>query len=53
MVGTLLDVGSGKTSMTEFENILKGKDRRRAGANAPPYGLYLMDVKYPQSIFIK
>lgn len=53
IVGTLLDVGSGKTSMKEFETIIKSKDRKRAGMNVPAHGLYLMDVKYPQSIFIK
>ena len=53
IVGTLLDVGSGKTSLKEFKEILESKDRRKAGANVPPYGLYLEKVKYPSSVFIK
>ena len=53
VVGTLLDVGSGKTSMHEFTQILQSKDRKRAGANVPPYGLYLTKVTYPQTVFIK
>jgi tRNA pseudouridine38-40 synthase len=53
IVGTLLDVGSGKVSMTEFQAILKSKDRKKAGQNVPPHGLYLTKVKYPNSIFIK
>ena len=53
VVGTLLDVGSGKISMTDFQAILKSKDRKRAGANVPAHGLYLTKVKYPASIFIK
>jgi len=53
IVGTLLDVGSGKVSMTEFQAIVKSKDRKRAGQNVPPHGLYLTKVKYPASIFIK
>jgi len=53
IVGTLLDVGSGKISVEEFQSIIKSKDRKRAGANVPPHGLYLTKVKYPSSIFIK
>jgi tRNA pseudouridine38-40 synthase len=52
IVGTLLDVGTGKTSMKEFNHIIHSKDRRKAGANVPPYGLYLTKVKYPSHIFI-
>ncbi|MBX2961475.1 MAG: tRNA pseudouridine(38-40) synthase TruA [Cyclobacteriaceae bacterium] len=52
IVGTLLDVGTGKISMQEFRSILHSKDRRKAGANVDPHGLYLMQVKYPKSIFI-
>jgi len=53
IVGTLVDVGSGKITMKEFEAILKSKDRKRAGMNVPADGLYLMDVKYPKKIFLK
>ncbi len=53
IVGTLLDVGTGKISMDEFNNIITSKDRKRAGANVEPHGLYLAHVKYPKSIFIE
>lgn len=53
IVGTLLDVGSGKTSLNEFHQILQSRDRKKAGANVPPYGLYLTHVKYPGNTFIK
>ncbi len=53
VVGTLLDVGSGKISMKEFQDILKSKDRKKAGMNVPSEGLYLVRVKYPKSIFIE
>jgi len=46
IVGTLLDVGLGKIGTEEFKNILESKDRSRAGATAPPHGLFLMEVKY-------
>lgn len=51
IVGTLVNVGSGKISMKEFEAILKSKDRKKAGMNVPAEGLYLLDVKYPKRIF--
>jgi tRNA pseudouridine38-40 synthase len=53
IVGTLLDIGTGKTTMDEFKAIIRSKDRKKAGANVPPYGLYLTKVKYPSTIFIK
>jgi tRNA pseudouridine38-40 synthase len=46
IVGTLVDVGLGKTLPAEFEQILKSRDRTRAGATAPAQGLFLMAVKY-------
>lgn len=53
IVGTLLDVGTGKISLQEFEHIINSKDRKKAGMNVPPEGLYLTSVKYPKSIFLK
>lgn len=53
IVGTLLDIGTGKTTMKEFESIIKSRDRKKAGANVPAFGLFLTKVKYPSSIFIK
>ncbi|MEI7555447.1 tRNA pseudouridine(38-40) synthase TruA [Candidatus Chlorohelix sp.] len=46
IVGTLLEVGAGKISLHEFEEIFAACDRRRAGPTAPPCGLYLVSVKY-------
>ncbi len=53
IVGTLLDVGTGKTSLKEFQAIINSRDRKKAGANVPPQGLYLTRVKYPARIFVK
>ena len=53
VVGTLLDVGTGKITQKEFVSILQSRDRRKAGANVPAQGLYLQRVKYPARIFIK
>jgi tRNA pseudouridine38-40 synthase len=46
IVGTLVDVGRGKTSFSEFKEIFGAQDRRRAGMTAPAQGLFLVEVKY-------
>ena len=46
IVGTLLDVGMGKTSIDEFRAIIEAKDRGRAGTSAPAKGLFLVDIGY-------
>ena len=53
LVGTLLNVGYGKTTLKEFAEILRVKDRAAAGQSVPPQGLYLCDVRYPSKVFIK
>ena len=51
IVGTLVDVGSGKVSINEFEELIIAKDRCRAGKSAPAKGLFLTDIEYPEEIF--
>lgn len=46
IVGTLVDVGRGKTSFEEFKEIFGAHDRRQAGMTAPAQGLFLVEVKY-------
>jgi len=46
IVGTLVDVGRGKTSFAEFKEIFEAHDRRRAGMTAPAHGLFLSEVTY-------
>jgi tRNA pseudouridine38-40 synthase len=52
VVGTLLDVGSKKNSIKDFQAIIQSKDRKKAGMNVPAEGLYLTKVKYPASVFL-
>jgi tRNA pseudouridine38-40 synthase len=52
IVGTLLEVGTQKISVKEFQSIVKSKDRKKAGMNVPAEGLYLTEVKYPKNIFL-
>jgi tRNA pseudouridine38-40 synthase len=47
IVGTLVDVGRAVRLPTDIKRILDGRDRRLAGATAPPQGLYLVQVLYP------
>ncbi len=46
LVGTLMDLGTGKMTLPELRIALKSKDRRNAGRTAPAQGLRLVSVKY-------
>jgi tRNA pseudouridine38-40 synthase len=47
MVGSLVEVGLGKWSASDFRAAFEAAERRRCGPVAPPDGLYLMRVDYP------
>jgi tRNA pseudouridine38-40 synthase len=47
MVGTLIEVGKGKLSPADISRILAARDRNASGQTAPPEGLYLMSLEYP------
>ena len=46
IVGTLLEVGSGRFPPGSVKKMLKSRDRRAAGVAAPPQGLCLEEVMY-------
>jgi tRNA pseudouridine38-40 synthase len=46
IVGTLVDVGRGALTVEDFARILAARDRAQAGLNAPPQGLFLVEVTY-------
>lgn len=46
IVGTLVQVGQGALSVDGFREVLRVRDRTRAGVTAPAHGLYLMTVRY-------
>jgi tRNA pseudouridine38-40 synthase len=46
LVGTMLEVSSGKRSVDEFMALLSGRPRSEAGVTAPAHGLYLAGVGY-------
>ena len=47
LVGTMLEIGSGKRPVSDMQKALESKDRKQAGATAPAHGLCLMRVVYP------
>ena len=51
IVGTLLDVGIHKISLSDLHKIIQSKDRYNAGASAPAKGLYLSEIVYPDSVY--
>jgi tRNA pseudouridine38-40 synthase len=52
IVGTMIDVGTGRITVKEFNNIILAKDRCRAGKSALAKGLFLTDIEYPDEIFL-
>ncbi len=53
IVGTLLDVGSGKINSQDLKGIHESGDRSRAGRSVPADGLFLSEVKYPESVYLE
>ena len=46
IVGTMLEVASGRRDLADFERLLGGAARPEAGETASPDGLYLVGVAY-------
>lgn len=53
MAGTLIFVSEGKLEVGDIKDVIKSKDRTRAGVTLPPQGLYLNKVFYGGDIFEK
>ncbi|MEL7024610.1 MAG: tRNA pseudouridine(38-40) synthase TruA [Pseudomonadota bacterium] len=48
IVGMLWHVGSGRSSAAATRGLLEARDRTQAPLAAPPHGLYLTEVRYPE-----
>jgi tRNA pseudouridine38-40 synthase len=46
LVGTMLEVAGGRRPLEDFETLLEGAPRERAGETAPAHGLHLASVSY-------
>lgn len=49
MAGTLVEIGRGRLDSAAMEGIIKARDRRAAGPTLSPFGLYLMEIDYPDA----
>lgn len=47
IVGTLVEVGRGKMSESQFLDVINARNRCEAGTSMPPQALYLWDITYP------
>ena len=46
IVGTLVNVGLHKITLDDFNEIIKSKNREKAGFSVPAHGLYLTKIEY-------
>ena len=52
VVGTLLEVGRHKMTVAQFRQVIESMDRCKAGSSAPANALFLVDVSYPETLFL-
>ena len=52
IVGTLVDVGKGKMTVDDFCRIIEMKNRCAAGNSVPAHALFLVDVGYPEDVYL-
>ena len=52
LVGTMLDVASGRRGKEVMLRLLESEDNREVSPPAPPHGLYLESVKYPSELYL-
>ena len=52
VVGTILKVGLNKIKLVEFSEIIKSRNRSKAGYSVPAHGLFLCEIEYEKQIFI-
>jgi tRNA pseudouridine38-40 synthase len=51
IVGMCLNVGLGKTSIEEVREAMDKQERLKKSYSVPPQGLFLTDIRYPDTIF--
>jgi tRNA pseudouridine38-40 synthase len=51
-VGTLMEVGRGKLTVEGFRRVIEAKNRCSAGTSVPGNALFLVDIEYPDELFL-
>ena len=51
LVGAMVDVALGRRPVTDMTRLLEAPDNQDASPPAPPEGLYLLEVRYPEHVF--
>ena len=52
ITGTLVAIGAGDVAVDSLPGVLATRDRKQGGVAAPPHGLTLVDVQYPDDFRI-
>ncbi|MHC6224749.1 tRNA pseudouridine(38-40) synthase TruA [Pseudomonas sp. X10] len=52
IAGVLMAIGAGERPVDWAREVLEGRDRRVGGVTAHPYGLYLVQVEYPEEFVL-
>ncbi len=50
LVGTLVDIGRARRRAGDMADTLRARDRSKASSPAPPHGLCLWEVRYPEAL---
>lgn len=49
IVGTLMEIGTGKRTMQDLQDIIQSKNRSDAGNSVPAFALFLEEIEYPET----
>jgi tRNA pseudouridine38-40 synthase len=49
IVGSMIDVGTGRRRAGDMSGVMRARSRAAAGQLAPPHGLCLWEVTYPSA----
>jgi len=52
VVGTLFEIGKGRMTEAQLAEVIAAHNRCKAGHSAPAEGLSLVDIQYPDSLFL-
>lgn len=50
IVGTMIEIGLGKLSLSDFQSIIESENRSKAGTSVPAKALFLIEIGYPDYI---